>query len=133
MDAALAPTLTHTVYTWIEQLLVPAALALASWQVLRRSARRPALQRALLVRPLQALAALGPDRPLGAWAERRLAGLAAVPAVAAAGAPACASGCGSCGGCSASGPAGGAATAGGAAQPLRWLGQVGRMGREPRG
>lgn len=128
MDA----TLTHTAYTWIEQLLVPAALALASWQVLRRSARRPALRRALLVRPLQGLlAALGPSRPLGAWAERRLALLTALPVSAAAGAADCASGCGRCGGCSTAGPENGAAARapGMTTEPVRWLG---RAGVEPR-
>ncbi|HMX09583.1 MAG TPA: hypothetical protein PKE61_01605, partial [Burkholderiaceae bacterium] len=111
-------------YPWIEQLLVPAALVLASWQVLRRSARRPALRRALLVRPLQGLAALGASRPLGTWAERRLAALATPPAASASGAAACASGCGSCGGCATSGPAN-AATQNAGTQPVRWLGRAG--------
>lgn len=122
-----------SLYTWIEQLLVPAALALASWQLLRRSARRPALRRALLGGPLQALAALGPGRPLGAWAERRLALLTASQD----GAAACASGCGRCGGCSTSGSPGDAAAAAAddAAQPVRWLGRgdwVDRAERDPR-
>lgn len=131
MDAALAPTLTHTVYTWIEQLLVPAALALASWQVLRRSARRPALRRALLVRPLQALAARGGNRPLGAWAAQRLEMLATASTAAGRAGTSCASGCGSCGGCAPPGPTAGAAgkAAAGAPQPIRWLG---RVEREPR-
>lgn len=124
MDAATAHTVTHTTYFWIEQLLVPAALVLASWQVLRRSARRPAFRRALLVRPLQGLAAWGAGRPLGEWAERRLAALTAGPA-SAAGAAACASGCGSCGGCATPGPTpvAPAQAAVQSPQPVRWLGR----------
>jgi len=116
-----------TVYTSIEQLLVPAALVLASWQVLRRSARRPAFQRALLMPPLRALATLGGKWPLGDWAERRLALLTVAPAGTAVGAAACASGCGSCGGCATPGPTGGTAAPSGPAvpQPVRWLGRTG--------
>jgi hypothetical protein len=130
MDAALTHSVAHAAYTWLEWLLVPAALGLASWQLLRRSARRPALRRVLRVWPLQALAVLGARRPLGAWAERRLAASTALPA-SAAGAAACGSGCGSCGGCATSGPASAASApaAAPAPQTVRWLG---RVEREPR-
>jgi hypothetical protein len=112
MDAA------HTAYLWIEQLLVPLALAGAVWQVLRRNARA----RAAGERLVALLAARAPHRLGGAWAQRRLA-LQAAAAAAAEVDSGCGSGCGRCGACpspQSAAPSSRAASLSAQAQPVQW-------------